>query len=246
MQRRRRPRALTLTLPDSKRPVLAYEGKRYTLRNISEEGIGLWFPTPAPYGMTLNARINADILIDSQIYPVELQVVHFYPRCVGLRIIHKSPDLAKLFHELLEPANYAATLIQNPASGSEDVETGYARLWLSGSEDAEVVVWYNAAQRMIMALQACWLGKYVYREQFKPVQTGFLLEESRGRNGSRVKSEELLLLHPEPDAELLHQAAQFLTTINPPVPGYLLWQFLETGEQVYLPAETSNPIVKVA
>src|SRR4051812_37011545 len=93
MQRRRRPRALTLTLPDQKRPFLVYEGKRYTLRNFSEEGIGLWLPPPPPYGMQVGARIKADVLIDNHIYPVELEVRHFYPRCVGMRIATQSTEL---------------------------------------------------------------------------------------------------------------------------------------------------------
>jgi hypothetical protein len=36
----------------------------------------------------------------------------------------------------------------------------------------------------------------------------------------------------------MSEAAQFLTSVPPPLPGTLLWQFLETGEQVFLPETT--------
>lgn len=244
-QRRRRPRALTLTLPDAQRPFLVYEGKKYTLRNFSEEGIGLWLPPPPPYGMNKGMKINGDLLIDNEIFPIVLHVVDFYPRCVGMRILHKSPELTQLFAKLLEPTTYAGTLTVRPESGQEDRTNGCVRLWMTGCEDTELVVWYNT-QRMVIALQVCWLGKWIFREQLRPVQTGVLREDRRLRNGTRVVADDLLLNHPEPDAELLQQAAQFLTSVALPIPGYLLWQFLETGEQISIPPLTEAPSIEVA
>ena len=239
MQKRRRPRALTLTLPDSKQPVLVLGGERYTLRNFSQEGIGLWVPPPAPFGMNRGQRISGDIVIGSNIYPVQLEIAHTDTRTVGLKIVHKSPDLTEIFRLMLEPASHACDLMPHAGSGTEDPKLGYPRLWYAGGRATELLVWYNAGssadhRKMIVALQLCWLGKWVFREHQQPVQTGHLKDGFHNAAGFRVSPDELLKNHEEADQDLMHQAAQFLVAVPRPLPGYLLWQFLETGEQVYL------------
>ena len=77
------------------------------MRNFSEEGLGIWLPPPAPFGLRPGATVKADILIDHQIHPVELEVVHAYSRFLGVKIRHRSKELADVFHQLLEPTVYA-------------------------------------------------------------------------------------------------------------------------------------------
>ena len=236
MPSRRRPRALTLTLPDEKQPFLVLEGQRYTLRNFSEEGIGLWVPAPAPFGLATGSKISGDIVIGNSIHPVKLEIVHHSSRIVGLRITQKSLQLSGIFRELLEPAVHAAELRVQPGSGQDDPESGYAKLWYRSATGTELLLWYDS-QKMIQAIQLCWLGKWLFRQQFRHPLTGHLKDDPRQQTGTKVSDAELLLKHPEPDEEIINQAAQFLGAAPPPLPGYKLWQFLEMGEQVRLPDE---------
>lgn len=242
---KRRPRALTLTLPDEKQPFLLLEGRRYTLRNFSEEGIGLWVPAPAPNGLTPGSRISGDIVIGQTIHPVKLEIVHHTSRIIGLRITQKSTELSKIFDVLLEPAVHAAELAPHPDSGTEDLVNGYQRLWFRSPSGNELLVWYQQPQRWIHAIQLCWLGRWVYRQRQRIPETGFLRDEQRVRPGSLIVPEELLMRHTEPDEEILASAAQFLGAVPPPLPGLKFWQFLEMGEAVELP-ETSVTPSKVA
>ncbi len=240
-QRRRRPRAVTLTLPDTQQPHLLLDGKVYTLRNFSESGLGLWMPSPAPFGLHKGNHIHGDLEIENHIHPIELEVVHHSPRTVGLRIIKMSKELITLFRQLLEPVSFAGSLELHAKSGQVDPETGLLRLWLTGGGGTELTVWYNDLNRMIAALQLCWVGKWVARHQFQPSQTGLLCDDKRFRPGATVREEELIEKHETADPEILRQASQFLAALSPPWPGHLLWQFLETGEQIYLPASlTAN------
>ncbi|MBI4404966.1 MAG: hypothetical protein HY537_12440 [Deltaproteobacteria bacterium] len=236
MEKRRRPRALTLTLPDAQQPFLILFGRKYTLRNFSEEGIGLWVQPPLPFGLSVGATVSGDVEIEQNIYPVKLEVMHVSNKVVGLKIAHKSPELTKLFQRLLQPALYAANLQPHPLSGSEDPTSGHSRLWYIGSAGVELIAWYNALQKMLMAVQLCWLGRWVYRCQFKPPETGYMFDDGCA-NGGLLGIDQLVIRHAEPDSVLLQQAAEFLTSTSPPLPGHLLWQFLETGEQIYLPTE---------
>jgi hypothetical protein len=237
-QRRRNPRALTLTLPDTKQPYLIVDGRKFTPRNISEEGIGIWVPEPLPEWIKVGTRIKGNLQIGTQLYPVELEMRHHgEPRVAGLHITHKSDELSQIFHRLLEPATYAAHLEICGHPGEEDRKVGYNRLWYTGSSGAELIIWYNGSQRMIIALQITWLSNYVFRHQFIHPHTGHLHDHTRRPTGHLIRTEELLIEHDPADAELLQQAAQFLVAVPLPIPGHLLWQFLETGEQVYLPSE---------
>src|SRR4051794_3414808 len=130
MQRRRRPRAVTLTLPDAKQPHLLLDGKSYTLRNFSESGIGLWMTQPAPFGLHKGNKIHGDVEVEHHIHPIELEVVHHSPSTVGLRITRMSKELTTLFQQLLEPISYAGTVTLHTRSGETDAETGLPRLWL--------------------------------------------------------------------------------------------------------------------
>jgi len=221
------------------------EGSRFMLRNFSEEGLGLWVPTPPPFGITPGSRISGDIVIGNDIFPVKLEIRHQSKQVLGLRIEHQSKELAKIFARLLEPANHAAELVPHLDSGKEDPENGFHRLWYVSPSGNELIIWYNNAQKMIQAIQLCWLGRWVYRAQQRLPQTGHLVDGERLRPGKLVSPQELLLRQEDADEELLQQAAHFLGASPPPLPGFRLWQFMEMGEQVFLP-ESFFEQVKVA
>lgn len=245
MHNRRKPRALTLTLANAKQPFLLWQGERYTLRNFNEEGIGLWVPTPASIGLAPGSRMSADVVIDNQIFAVQLEIRHSSPGIIGLRFTKVGAELSAMFRQLMEPTTYAAQLKPHPKSGTEDVDLGAPRLWYVGEGDSELVVWYNEFQRTILAIQLCWLGKWVFRHQFEPALTGHLKDGVSPSSGVQVPSTDLIKQHLESDSDMLHEAAQFLTSVPLPLPGALFWQFLELGEQVYLPVELI-PRIRVA
>lgn len=235
-QARKRPRALTLTLPDDKQPFLMLDGNRYVLRNFNEDGIGLWMPSPAPFSLEKGTRLSGDIVIDNQIFPVGLETVHLVNGVLGLRIINKSLELVDLFRRLLEPTEYAGDLRPTKGNQTEDSKRGFPRLWYQARGQTELLVWYHPDLKAIQSLQLKWLGQWVFRDFQRPVQSGYLAEVSLGREGTAVDTGELLVLHKSPDADMLQGAAQFLGAVPPPLPGYLLWQFLETGGQIVLPS----------
>ena len=235
MPPRKRPRALTLTLPDAKQPFLMLEGNRYTLRNFSEEGLGLWVPVPPPFGLTPGSKISGDVVIGNDIFPVRLEIRHHSKQVLGLKIEHQSKELSTLFSALLEPAKHAAEMIPHAQSGKEDPENGFHRLWYASPSGSELLIWYNNGQKLIQAVQLCWLGRWVYRAQLRLPQTGQLKDGPRARAGKLVSPDELLQRDADPDEEVLQQAAHFLGAAPPPLPGYRLWQFMEMGEPVFLP-----------
>jgi len=237
MQRRRRPRALTLTLPDAKQPFLILEGVKHTLRNFSQEGLGLWVLPPLPFGLTPGCQVNGDIVIENHIHPVVLEIVHQSPRVIGVKILEKSPALDKIFRKLLEPATYAAELEPHTENLTEDPKNGYIRIWFTGPPGTELVVWFLPSHNIIIAIQLCWRGSWIYRSQFKAVETGHLKDGERTEKGQKITSEEILERHKEPDENIMSEAAQFLGAVPSPLPGYRLWQFLVLGEQVFLPPE---------
>ncbi len=241
IQRRKRPRALTLTLPDDRQPCLVLSGKKYTLRNFSEEGIGLWLVPPAPYGLTSGSKISGDVVIDNAIHPVQLEVMHLSDRGVGLRITQKSKELDTLFEKLLEPTVHAARLALATSGPQEDSSMGCQKVWFKSGTESELVIWYQASAKMIKAIQLSWLGKWVFRSQFETAHTGQIKDGVNLGAGKKLTNNDLLVVHTKPDPELLQQAAQFLSSVPTPLPGYLFWQFLESGEQVHLPIESLLP-----
>lgn len=245
-QRRRRPRALTLTLPDAERPYLRLDGTEYLLRNLSEDGIGLWIPSPPPRELVPGVRLSGDLVIDHEIHPVELQCAHLSERMVGLRIVHQSDALARIFRRMLEPSTYAERLIVHPQSGQMDAVSGGTCLWYHCGSEAELLIWYAEAQRMILGIQLAWLGAFVSRDRTQPPLTGHLHRGVEKLRGLRLTREDLLVAHDQPDPNLLSRAAQFLTSVPLPLPGTLLWQFLESGECLYLPERTFLQIEKAS
>lgn len=240
-QARKRPRALTLTLPDNKQPFLVLDERKYVLRNFNEDGIGLWMPNPAPFTLEKGTRLSGDIVIDNQIFPVGLETVHMANGVLGLRIINKSLELVDLFRGLLEPTEYAGDLRPTKGNQSEDPIKGFPRLWYQARGQTELIVWYHADLKSIQCLQLKWLGQWVFREFQRPAQTGYLGEISLDQNGAEVDPADLLVLHKGADPDMLQGAAQFLGAVPPPLPGYLLWQFLETGGQIVLPSSVFEP-----
>lgn len=238
MLKRRKPRALTLTLPNAKQPFFLLEGKRYTLRNLSEEGVGIWVPAPAPFGLVPGARVSGDVVIGNEIFAVGLEIRHVSQHVVGFRFLNAPTELLKIFQNVMEVSHYAASLVQNPLSGQDDKEMNAPRLVYSGDSHTELLVWFNESSRMVQAIQIRFLGRWVFRKLHEPYQTGYLRDDIQPVSGFRCEPKDLLVVHETPDIEIIHQAVQFLTSVPRPLPGALLWQFLEMGEQVYLPAES--------
>lgn len=214
------------------------------LRNLSEEGIGLWIPSPPPTALVPGAHLKGDIMIGHEIHPVELECMHLSDRLVGLKIVHRSELLAQIFRRMLEPSQKAEQLVANPSSGGEDPQTGVARLWFQSGTETELLVWYENEQRLIVGLQLSWSGSFVARERFHEPRTGYLGKTKQRLCGLNLSPAQLLIAHEPADPILLSQAAQFLMSVPPPLPGTLLWQFLETGEQVYLPETILTPLSK--
>lgn len=237
MERRRRPRALTLILPDAEQPYLVLNDRKYTLTNFSEEGIGLWMPSQPPYGLNKGNHINGDVIIDNQIFAVQLEVVRHSNRTMGFRITHQSEELKTIFQKMLEPAAYATEIKAHPESGSRDKENGDRRLWYRGRGGTELLVWYDERQGAVHAVQLCWATKWVLKFANKKAETGLLREVERIRYGRLVQEEELLVHDLHPDPILMQQASQFFIAVPPPLPSHLLWQFLETGESFCLSSE---------
>jgi len=73
----------------------------------------------------------------------------------------------------------------------------------------------------------------VYRELLKPAQTGER-RESRPPEGRRLDAADGLTVHPTTSPDTMREAAQFLSAAPKPLPHTRLWQFLETGEQIFL------------
>jgi hypothetical protein len=224
MSKIRKPRALTLTLPHANQPNLLFENTAYPVRNFSEEGIGIRVPEPPPGRFAKGARFGANLLINKNVYPVELEVTHQSPRWMGLKFLRNSDELTATIKKLLEPSLYAADLLPHPESGTEDPLRGQLRLWYVGKSGVELLVWYHEYQKTILGLRLAWAGKWVCREQLKPATGGY------SPDGSNAQSE--IPLH---DSPLLIEATQFLASVPPPLPATQLWQFLSTGEQVVIP-----------
>lgn len=235
MPNRKLPRAVPQTLPHSHEPALVVRGTRYALRNISEGGVGLWVPEPAPAAFAVGAVLDATLLLGRASYPVRIEVRHHEPRVVGVQFVSPARELTERLEKLLEPATEAAKLTLRGVPGEEDPRTGYPRLWFASDEGAELVVWYNALQKMIVALRVTWRTHSVFRHQGKPVETEELHDVLPSPRGGRILPEELRERHETGESALVEGAAQFLVAAPPPIPGNVLWQFLESGEQVYLP-----------
>ena len=239
--RRSGPRLPALTLPDAKQPFLLLEGKKYTLRNLSEEGIGLWVLPPLPFGMSPGTLFSADLTVESKVFPVQLELVHYSPRIIGLRFVRLPAELSAILSELLKPALYGSELVAHEMNLALDPLEGLPRLWFQSKIGSELMVWYQENLRTILALQLCWLGKWVYRKQMKNVKTGYLRDGWGMGQGRVMDSADLLMRHRKADQRVLQEASQLLSTLMPPLPGLKLWQFLEMGEQVALPPESVTP-----
>ncbi len=242
---KRKPRALTLTLPDHLQPYLVLDDKQYILRNFSEEGMGVWMPSPAPFGLTKGAVISGDIVIGNQIHAVQLEVMHQAKGIVGLAILHKSVELTEIFQKMLEPTAYAQAMRVHPKSGTIDATVKLPRLWYS-TRGTELLAWFDPKTRMTLGIQLRWLGQWVFRERLHAPQTGYLGELESPDHGNRAKADELLFAHQPADADLLQKAGQFLVALPDPLPGYLLWQFLESGQPMELPARLFDDTKKKA
>lgn len=235
MHKKRRPRALTLTLPNAKQPQFVLDGNRYTLRNFSSDGLGLWVPPPVPFGLNSGQTISGDVVIGRDIFPVKLEIRHISKMMVGFQFVEVSKELRAILQKLMEPSTHASSLELENESGEEDKTIGHPRIWYAGPTQTDLVVWYNPLNFSILGLQACWQGKWIYRWQFKPAQTGFLKEGIPHRGGTRVLESDLIEAHEVSNPSILYEAAQFLTAVPMPLPGHLLWQFLELGDQIFLP-----------
>ncbi len=230
MQNRRRPRALSLTLPNARQPYFVFDGERYLLRNLSETGIGLWVPKERAFGLTPKTQVKGDIVIDRAIHPVTLEVVHSAKGYVGLRILHSDPVLTQVFRNLLEPSNYATDLLPTENSGKDDAGSGYIMFEYSSGPLVTFAFWVGRALD-VKSIQIRLLGKWVSRNQFGQIATGTLPET---RKPSALTDDETLIIDDTPNSNAVSTASQFLASLPPPLPGAKLWHFLESGEQVFV------------
>ncbi|MBI1859674.1 MAG: hypothetical protein HYR96_01995 [Deltaproteobacteria bacterium] len=223
MKNRRRPRALSLTLPDTLQPYFVFGGERYLMRNVSEQGIGLWVPQEKAFGLTPKTKVNGDIVINNQIHPVTLEVVHSTKGYVGLKILKADRELTQIFESILEPSQYAARLVAEPGNGVEDPDTGLLTFTYRGGPQVKLSFWVGPG-REIKAVEIHLLDRWVRRNQFAPIQTGILPDSN----------ELVLVVHDQPNPEFTQAATQFLGSVPPPIPSALLWHFMESGEIVHV------------
>ncbi len=243
--KRKKPRVLTLTLPYLNQPTLILHGKNYILRNFSDEGFGVWINPPLPKDLASHSIIKGQVSLENQTYSVELQLAHTSGRQHGLRIVSDSQELKKKLQALLEPSLYAESLVKKDLQTVEDPETGLPRLFYSGKGSCEIVIWYHPGHLYIVALQACFLGKWIFRSQRDQKKMGLLTDNFRGSEGLKILNTDLISIDNKELKGIPEKASQFLTSLPLPLPGHLLWQFYETGETVFLPKETFHPL-KVA
>lgn len=234
MQRRKQPRALTLTLPALSRPVLELNGVEYPIRNFSQGGVGLWMGK-SPYRLKAQERLKGNLGVRGCQYPVELEVAHISERGVGLRISHQSSELFEIFQKLLLPSQYAAQLLPHTDTLQLDPKDGFLRQRFIGPGESELLIWSEPEESLIQAVQLRFLGKVIFRRRGGELKSGSLLGSDDSSSGDSS-----IEWHLETDLDWVYQSAQFLTSVPPPLSGHLLWQFLETGEQVYLSSKKSQ------
>ena len=236
-QKRLLPRAPVMTLPPAFRPMIELWGQTYPIRNVSEGGIGIWMPVQPSQKFKNRTETDATISVGETAYLVRIKLAHYSNRVLGAQVLNVPPELRKTFEYWLAPAREAHNLVMREGSGEVDHGLGYPRLWMTGPTGSELIVWYNESSFMILALQVVFQSTWVYRRQFHPAESGELPRTSRIPLGIKVEEELLSRRDLSADGDALQQTAVFLGAVPPPTPGNLLWQFLESGEQVFLPAE---------
>ncbi len=219
---RRKPRAICLSLAPADRPVLEYKGQSYPLRNVSENGVGVWVP------FTRFNKNEGHLRIGNESYAVKWKVVHLQNGVLGLEFTQAPKALEDHLSKILEVSCLAASLKFVPPI-QEDFSTADHKMLDQGEGSSKLIVWFNPFQKMISAIQIEWQGNWVSRKLHSPGQTG----KVRKVNSSEVE----LILHEKIEPHLWQQAAQFLSSLPHPLPEAVLWQFLETGEQLYLEEE---------
>lgn len=239
MEKRRGVRALTLMLPDFKKPYLSLGGKSLLLQNLSNGGIGVWIPKEISKKIT--RRTKAELLIGNQRYEITLELAHKKDNLVGFKLLETSEELKEIFRELLRPSRWAEEITFHPRSGELDSNTGFSRIWLKSNVEVELLIWHSHACA-IVAIQLCLFGKWIFRELDSEPQTGLLRTDESRMEGTRIKDTSLFLKHDEPLQEFIQEASQFLTSLPRPYPGQTLWKFLMTGKEVAWSIDTSEAI----
>lgn len=213
------------------------------LRNFSDEGFGVWINPPLPKDLSNQSSLSGQVSLENKMYPVELKLAHASGRHHGLKIISESQELKEKLRTLLEPSVYAESLTQKKLS--DDPETGLPRLYYTGKGGAEVCIWYHPGHLYIVALQACFLGKWIFRKQRDEKKMGLLTDHFKSSEGLKILNTDLISIDPKELSGIPEKASQFLASVPQPLPGHLLWQFYESGETIFLPKEVFQPL-KVA
>jgi len=232
---RKSPRILTLSLPDDKQPILLYQDTKFLIRNFSETGVGIWLPHVPPFSLTQGSEITAELKIADRSFKVSLRLMHYTARVGGFEFKEIPSDLKAVLIQILEPSRFTRGMVQEAGSGEMDTLVGLPRLWYKAPGLSELMVWYQPPHRSIWMVQLCWSQHWIQRKQFESPLSGVLEKSQACGVGQLLSMNELSLVHSPADLPLLKEAAQILGALPPPLPGYLLWQFLETGEQVFLP-----------
>jgi hypothetical protein len=202
--------------------------------------MGVWVPDRGQFGWKKGDHVKGEVVVGNQAYPVQVEVMHGTKGMAGLKIVHQSAELSALFNRLLEPTSFAHALVAHEKSAAIDRSVGFPRLWYF-TEGAELLVWFDSKTHLLFGLQLRWVGQWVFRERRQPAQTGLLAPSQPIEAGSRARGAEIAVHHPEADTELLRRAGQFLVAVPKPLPGRLLWQFLENGQPIELPETLFSP-----
>ncbi len=222
MERRKRPRTLTLLLPDKFKPFLILDGIKYNLQNFTDEGIGVYIPSPLPYGLHKGNIISGDIEIGNEIYGVKLEVIRHRKEIFGLKIIHKTQKLKEIFDKLLEPTYYASNLKLQ----LKEFQNGIYKFLFIEPNGSELLFWCDKSGE-IQLLQLCWLGKWLFRDK-KSIQTGILKPKKTVLHYSIGAKNELLIRHSNADKSILEDTLQFLFQIRTPF-NIKLVEFVQSG-----------------
>ncbi len=238
---RQSPRVMSWTLPRERQPLVVIQGERFSVRNISEGGLCIWLVNPTYENLLSGKKIlEASFSLGEETFPVTLELVHHSPSYVGVKMISQPEALQNTLQEITFPARCGVSLVRHEKSEMLDPETGYTKLWYTGKDNTELLVWYNGLHRVIVGIQCIFGRSWVRRDHAQQVVCGTLKADVHpsGIALDSMSCEETSL---KVQMNILREASQFLMAATESLPGTAFWQFLELGEMVLLPPTEDAP-----
>ncbi len=235
MQRRQSVRALSLALPRKEQPQIVVEGTSYPVHNFNALGMGLRLPASLKERLLPGTPFSTLLHVDAHSYPVKLHILYSQDGYYGLAFDNIGADLSKLLRQFTAPFESALHLQPHSENGKIDPSTGFARAWYVHPPHSELVVWYNDLHQLIMQIQVCFEGFWIFRTAGKPIEGGKLEKHSGLPQGKKIPTQSKPLGTEAALQGHLQRAIQFLVALPPPWPGALLWHFLEKGEPFPIP-----------